>query len=232
MVVKCEECGREFEREESLEQHKRDKHGAAMTSHERKEIKKEEREKQKMAESDKTKKSKLKKRVAYVAVAVLIIGLLYGVFTVLSVSPTGNSVYDLSGIPNGFVHWHADVDIITCGNDRKLPEALPNQLLGTHNMHTHDKAANLASLPASDGNGVIHTEGTIRDNPTEHTLGRFLSALGIKYSETSIYEFNNGDLCSNTNTTGTLKVFINDQETLNWISYLPRDGDFIRLEFG
>ena len=176
------------------------------------------------------KRGKNRKNAVYIGIGVLvIIGL---AFAVASFPMTGNSIkdFDISGIPNSFVHWHADVDIIVCGEDKNLPEALPGKLLGASSLHTHAKTENIRSLPNSDGNGVIHNEAVIPSQPGEQTLGRFLDHMNIPFSEGQIMDKKNGDKCPE-GEEGRVRLFVNGNENPQWRNYIPRDGDIIKIEF-
>lgn len=231
----CEHCKKEFNTEEGLKQHQADKHGIGkVTSHEMKEKKKEERERKVETETGKIKSARRMRNTAIAAfVIILIAGVGYIVATLPPPEPPVTSVgsgnYNLAGFPNSFIHWHADVDVLICGEDVQLPYALNGGLLGTGRLHTHDYAQNIASLPGTDGNGVIHTEGNVPQAPAEHTLGKFMGNIGVRFSNTTIMDKTNGDLCGEA--AGTVKVFLNDQPLSDPLNYLPRDRDEIRIEF-
>lgn len=230
MVFKCDICNRDFNTEQGLQQHNQDKHGTS--SHSMKHNKKEEKENRKKEEQTKIKRSKLsKKMLTYfgIAAAVLIVG-----YFIINIKPTTstNNIYNLTGIPQGFVHWHADVDVVICGEDKKLPESVRGTLLGTHKLHTHSNSENIGSLPGSDGNGVLHNEGFILQGPAGHTLEAFMRNIIVRFSETQIMDRSNGMLCDNSNNTGSVKVFVNDNILESPLNYIPRDQDFIKIEFG
>lgn len=229
-MPQCEQCQRDFTTDEGLAQHNRDKHGIGkVTAHEMKEQKRHEREQVKEKERSSQKRTKRTKQAAIAAVVLLILaGIGYFVANLpKQAEPAGS--YDLTGFPSSFIHWHADVDVVICGEDRRVPEAVSGGLLGKNRLHTHDRSTNINSLPGSDGNGVIHTEGNVRQAPSEHTLERFMQNIGVKFSESEIMDKKNGDTCGNA--TGTVKVSLNDQPLSNFTVYLPRDKDNIRIEF-
>lgn len=224
--MKCEKCDKEFANDNSYHQHMHDKHGVPMPSgarEERLEKKKEERRHEAMEK----KKGGRMKHVALIVVIVLIFA---AAALFVASTPSGRTAgYDVSGFPNYPIHWHADVDVVICGEDKQLPEATPGGLLGTHMLHTHDRSANINSLRNSDGNGVIHTEGDVKGAPEEHTLQAFMKNIGVRFDNQTIMDKKNGDLCGDA--PGMVKVFLNDKTLENFIDYLPRNGDFIRIEF-
>ena len=167
---------------------------------------------------------------------------LFGVVAILAIYATGFLIVpfftpadaiqrQLADVPNSFVHWHADVDIVVCGEERTLPEATPGNDIGSPEMHTHDKQENLRSLPGTDGNGLIHSEGNFNTNPIEHTMGRFMDYMNIPFTNTSVYEFSNGDACPD-GKQGMLRMLLNGQNSTLFRDHVPHDGDLIQLEFG
>ncbi len=229
-MPRCEQCQRDFGTEEGFLQHNKDKHGIGkISSHELKEQKKQEKEEQKHGEYSKQARNK---RIRNASILVVVIIIFIVSAYILSAPPKNGAVsprYDLAGIPSSFVHWHADVDVVVCGEDKKLSEAASGGLLGTNRLHTHDRATNIQSLPGSDGNGVIHTEGTIPQSPGEHTLDKFMKNIGIEFGNETIMDKKNGDLCNGT--AGSVKAFLDDNLLDDFLNYLPRDRDVIRIEF-
>ncbi len=210
-----------------------------LSKHELRELRREARKEDRKTEEEKHRGAKKRQKIlTYVVLVFVLIGIGFGVY---SLSFTGNSIKpgtndyiqaQLATIPNSFVHWHADADVIVCGENKQLPLAAPGSLLGTHRMHTHDKISNAGSLPNSDGNGVMHNEGNLHEAPFENTLGKFFQNLGIPLSENGVFNVKDGDKCPDGNV-GELKVFVNDKEQQDdFFYYIPRDGDRIRVVFG
>lgn len=204
--------------------------------HEWREERRERRQEERTQQVQTRQKAGRRNRMAWIGLAVLlVVGIGYIVTGALSAG--GDSVNDdylqaqLTDIPAGFVHWHADLDIVVCGEERQLPEATPGGLIGDHRLHTHDRVTNQQSLAASDGNGVIHNEGDITLAPRLHTLGRFMDQVGARFSNTGVYEMENGDACPD-GTVGQLTVTVNDQVLEDPENYIPRDGDKIVVTFG
>ncbi len=197
---------------------------------EREQRRQQEREGQKKQEQTETGKKKRKQLVTMIVVFFVAAGIIYGLY-ILITAPTPYSQYDLSGIPTSFVHWHADVDILICGENKLLPLAVGSGLIGTPYMHTHDTTTNVRSLPGGDGNGVLHNEGIIPQDPSRHTLLKFLENVFIPASATSIMDKKNGDLCPD-GSVGTVTVTKNGEPLANWTTYIPRDGDRFVISFG
>lgn len=201
---------------------------AALSSHDVKEAKRKARDAIREQERKKAHGAKQRKMlfvIAAASLAVLIVS-----YVVITGTPEPKTAYNLTGIPEGTVHWHADVDVVICGEPRGLPYGPAGGYLGTKRLHTHDREENMRSLPGSDGNGVIHTEGVISEAPEEHTLGMFMKNINITFSKTMIMDKKNGDRCGNE--TGVVAVFLNGKVLDHPENYLPRDKDFIKIEFG
>ncbi len=211
-----------------------------LSRHEIRELRREERKERRKEEEGKERKSKsIRKALTYLVAVLVIAGIGFGAY---SLSINGNAISkeadayvqsQLAAIPRSFIHWHADVDVIVCGEDRRLPEAPLNGLLGTHRMHTHDSITNAGSFPNSDGNGVLHNEGNFHEAPYEHTLGRFFQNIGIPLSKDGVFEIKGGAACPDSSQ-GTLKVFVNEKDATDpdFLYYIPRDGDRILVVYG
>ncbi|MBI4018022.1 MAG: hypothetical protein HY368_00220, partial [Candidatus Aenigmarchaeota archaeon] len=79
---RCADCGKEFSSAEGLGQHMRDKH-AAMSSHELKEQRRQEKEEQLRKEKDKTQRARLTRKILIVGGAFLLLSGLVYVFLIL-----------------------------------------------------------------------------------------------------------------------------------------------------
>ncbi|MBI4176664.1 MAG: hypothetical protein HY518_05640 [Candidatus Aenigmarchaeota archaeon] len=210
-----------------------------LSRHDMKELRREERKEGRKQEADKQDKAKRKGRILTWLVFILIVaGIGYGGYGFFTSPVTGNSV-DMDYIreqalafPDGFTHQHADLDIVLCGVEQNLPGAPLNGQIGPSELHTHDSVTNQRSLVNSDGNGVIHTEGNVRNSPEAHTIGRFLEHMGIAFSETSIMNYKDGDICQLSGEAGSVSATLNDNPLEKWINYLPKDGDIIVISFG
>jgi len=203
------------------------------TSHDIKEEKRKEKEHQREKESKAARQAKMKKTIGILAAVGVFVAIFGGLIYLVIAQPAKPvATLDLAGIPSGFIHWHADIDIILCGQDTSLPEPPLGGELGTSTLHLHDKSTNLNSMPESDGNGVIHIEGDVSKAPQQYTLGKIMEVIGVPFSNTSIMNYKNGDTCPNATTAGTVKVFRNNRTLENALYFIPRDHDFIRIEFG
>lgn len=210
-----------------------------LSRHELRELRREGRKKERKESEDRQVKSKKRGRIiTYIVIVLVLAGIGFGAY---SLSTGGNGISpevgdylraQLATIPSSFVHWHADADVVICGENRQLPEARVGGLLGTQNIHTHDKATNAGSITNSDGNGVLHNEGNFHEAPYEHTLGKFFQNIGVPFSESGVMNVKNGDACP-AGGRGTMKVFINEKEAVgtDFLYYIPLDGDRIRIVF-
>ncbi len=204
-----------------------------LSKHERRELKrlKREEERGKQEENKKRKKS-TKSVITYSIITIVVLGFIYLIYFLITRAPSsnGDSIYDLSDIPSGVIHWHADIDIFICGEDIELPDGLVGGHLGTGLSHTHDRTTNKNSMPSSDGNGVMHLEGNVKANPSESTFVKYMKNIGINFNENEIMDKKNGDLCNDKN--GTVNVYVNSKKYDKDINYyIPRDNDIIDIKF-
>lgn len=204
--------------------------------HELREERRELRKQERLQQEEGQRKTSQRNRILGIGLAVLlVIGIGYAVTGALTAGgdPADRDYLQeqLVDIPAGFVHWHADVDVFVCGQERRLPEALPGGLIGDHQLHTHDATTNRQSFAgSSDGNGVVHNEGDITLAPHLHTLGQFLENLNIPFSSDGVYEYRNGGSCA-AGAIGQLTVTVNEKILENPKDYIPRDGDKIEVRF-
>jgi hypothetical protein len=167
-------------------------------------------------ERDMKSREKRNKMLTYMLIISLVSFMGYSVFN-LTVSPiTGNVASDNTGIiPSGDVHWHATPRIFLCGEEKKIYAPVTGHA-GTSLLHTHSDRR-------------IHVEGVIPSS--EHiTIGRFFDNIFVKFSETEIMNYKNGDVCPDGNP-GYVKMFVNEAENNEFRNYVVRDGDVIEIRF-
>jgi hypothetical protein len=157
---KCEKCQRDFNSEEGLNQHNRDKHSIGLQSkHELRQIKKQERENQLEFDRKKTARSKWLKRSMYIGVPATLIVI---VFVFVSSQPHVTAINSVSNseVPEFPIHWHPHLEIVINGQQQTIPANL-GLTGGIHSpTHTHDST------------GVLHYEND-RPNFENMRLGYF-----------------------------------------------------------
>ncbi len=137
----------------------------------------------------------------------------------------------------GPVHWHADFEIIICGEKQLLLESTGiSNKVGTATLHHHNDYR-------------IHVEGTLL-SLQDASLGRFFESIGgvltdtyigiPQKNETTLY-WHNGDHCPD-GSTGTLSMYVQKGTSVTAVSdidgyiispeiYVP-PGDKITIIFG
>ncbi len=202
MPFKCDQCDREFNTEQGLEQHKSDKHG--VSRHEKKEVKKQ-REEERKEEIGKKISSKKKKRLAIIAIIIMaVIGVGYYVATSIPASTSGVVVG-----PAGSTHIHHDFKLYV--NGQAIDFSQPKYQLRSRLVH----------FEGGDG-FVIHTHAT------GMTLGYMLNTLGIQLAPGCI-KVDSTNYCDDGSK--TLKVYVNGEQTGNG-DYLMKDLDKILVSYG
>ncbi|HZX12002.1 MAG TPA: hypothetical protein VFE88_00900 [Candidatus Nanoarchaeia archaeon] len=133
-----------------------------------------------------------------------ITGIIYYSFNNNNDIPTG-----AADLPAGPIHWHPHLIIKINGQEQVIPA---NIGLGQVHAPTHTHAPD----------GIIHLEN---NKPTTKTLklGYFFDVWGKTFSNECIL-----DHCTDK---GTLKMFVNGNENLDFENYLLRDKDEILIEY-
>ncbi|MBI2173126.1 MAG: hypothetical protein HYT73_02865 [Candidatus Aenigmarchaeota archaeon] len=211
---RCERCQKNFDSEESLQQHNRDEHGAGIqqSKHEIRQLKKQERENQKNMERRRIMKGKKIKRVIYVTIPLIIAA---AAFIFISSQPSTEQAttefISASKIPNFPIHWHPTLEVIIKGQKQTIPANLGT--IGVHQpIHTHDLT------------GELHYENS---NPTPENmpLRYFFEIVWRKtFNDTCIMDHCNDE-------TGTVKMFVNGRQSFEFENYIPKDKDEIVIEF-
>ena len=129
-------------------------------------------------------------------------------------------------------HWHASIEIEVCGEQRDLPRA-PASTTQLHGGPFLGKSA----LRHTHDDNVYHTEGLRLKDKEETALGLFMDDIGVPFSETRIFEKRNGDVCENTDSAGTVQMFVNGKPNTEFRDYVveptPKaDDQVIRIVFG
>lgn len=155
--------------------------------------------------------------------------IIFGIIVLATIVSTGylvgNTVYmSLTSWSKGLVHWHADFEILICGQKVVLPEptGIANRV-GTEEIHHH-------------GDYRIHLEGVMKERE-DATLGNFFDAIDVHFSNEKILNMDNGDYCPD-GKKGTVKMFVNNQlYTGDYRDYVIAPysqvppGDFIKIVF-
>ncbi len=152
--------------------------------------------------------------------------IIFGVFVIVSVyfllsggSGTTSGPYAVARPPEQIVHWHADIELETCGKvrDDLLKIDFDAGGRGTHLLHTH-------------GDGKIHIEDKVIWRKEDIALGKFFDAVGLIFSENLLLDKKNGDECS-PGKKGKVKMFVNGKENSEFRNFVMTDGDKIKLVF-
>ena len=213
---KCNECERNFSSQDALDQHNRDKHGVGggQSTHELKQLKKQESGKQQEFENRKASRSKLIKRSTYVAVPILIIAVAFAFISSQPPAATTDSINSISAseIPRGPIHWHPKLTITINGQQQIIPTNLGVTSSFHYPIHTHDTT------------GVLHYEN---NNPTPENMP-------LKYFFEQVWRkpFNNTCILNYCNDgSKTVKMTVNGKENFGFENYIPKDKDEIKIEF-
>lgn len=155
--------------------------------------------------------------------------LAFVVICVVVLSVTGYILFDtmsknIFSWSKGPVHWHADLEIFTCGQERHFdsPESKLLNRVGSASVHHHDDMR-------------IHLEGVLM-NREQATLGYFFDTIDVPFSSDRIFEYRNGDSCPD-GKTGKVRMYINGVENFEFREYVIAPypdvppGDRIKITF-
>ena len=185
--------------------------GEGLSKHQQKKLRKQERETGKeSAERNLQNKQRRKSLIQYGIIGAVLLGLVGLGYGFVQLLPEGSGTYTQAPI-----HWHASLEIVTCGQTRELPMPLPGQHLGTGLLHTHEDQ-------------LIHIEGVI-PNADAIKLGRYMDNIGLHFKNNEILDYQNGELCNGK--PGSVKLLVNGEENNLFTDYVIKDGDKFRIVF-
>ena len=200
---KCDKCGKEFNSERSLAQHKRDYDHSKLEDKERSFS-------EKIPTPDYNFREWLKRnrRLVRITGFVLVIGA--GVALVL-LPNWGTSVSEEEIVSRNGLHRHVDLDIEILGEEQTIPM---NVGIGAKEepIHTHTER------------NVLHLEFSGMVQKDDIRLSRFFDIWGKRFTKECIFDKCNGP-------EGQLKMFVNGRRNYEFGDYLMRDGDRIEVVF-
>lgn len=115
-------------------------------------------------------------------------------------------------------HWHAGFEARVCGVRQ------PDFAYSQGDVHTH-------------GDGKIHVHPHSPDSlGANANLRKFFQSVNLGVANSTLQfpdarSFKDGDSCPD-GRQGVVRVVINGQQRGDFLSYVPQDGDFVRVEFG
>lgn len=189
-----------------------------LSRHELKKLKRQQREEEEKKKLETQEKSKKRKGlIKYSIYAIIAIVVIFGLFKLFSGGSDSNNSSDSGPYTSSPVHWHASLDVYICGEKVTIPENAP---LGEHHLglpllHTH-------------ADRLIHIEGQIW-NKEEITIGKYMKVIGEEFTDTTLLDKNNGDLCNEN--PGKVKLIVNSKENQELTNYVVQDGDKLELRF-
>ena len=187
-----------------------------LSKHERRQLKLAERREAKQNVIEAEEKKKLfGKIITYSVIAIIVIGFAW--FFLSLPKPTLVN-YDTGGLsfPLGSIHWHATPTLTICGKNVALPIPAPGQEIGSVLLHIHDDR-------------LFHIEGTV-SSPSQITLGAMMLNIGKNFSQTTLLDKKNGDLCP-TGKQGKVQLIVNGIGNSEYENYIIKDGDKIEMRF-
>lgn len=164
---------------------------------------------QKLGEQVRAARKKTVKMISKIAVIVLLVGGSVGWLAWYIANQPKTPEGEI--ISQSGIHWHPQLTISAKGKTQEIPANLG--LGAIHQpIHTHDSS------------GVLHLEiqGLVRKDDTK--LGRFFKIWGKQFTSNCILDFCN-------NESGTVKMFVNNEENTEFENYPMKDGDKIEIRY-
>lgn len=150
-------------------------------------------------------------KLVVLPIILIIVG--FGIYSIIAYRQSGVEEHGLVLEEKpGFkaVHWHAKLKMSACGKKLKLPLEK-----GTPLLHTHKDSEK------------IHIEGLIT-GPEDATLGKFMQAVSVSFSQNRLFDFVNDSMCSN-GKSNILRMIVRGLENSEFENYPIADGDVIEL---
>lgn len=177
----------------------------ALSAHDKQQLKRQQREEHQQQKETAEEKAQHHKNYLWIAITLVI--LVAFAATIYYLSTQKEATYT-----DRQVHWHVLIDMNICG----IPTDLPCNVHTPGIVHGEDFCGEPNFHHHHDN--TIHIEGLIQKKE-DIALGRFFDIIGVPFSNTTLMNYTNGALCGNT--TGTLKMYVNDQPRTDFRDYIP-----------
>lgn len=163
----------------------------------------------KLDEQARATRKKMVKKISKIAIIVLLVGGSVGWLAWYITNQPKTPESDI--LSKSGIHWHPELTIMINGQKQEISANLG--LGAVHQpVHTHDST------------GVLHLEiqGVVRKDDIK--LGQFFKIWGKQFTSNCILDF-----CGNQS--GTVKMFVNNEENAEFENYHMKDGDKIEIRY-
>ena len=225
-MLKCEECNREFPDENSLKQHKLDRHEKAKQLEIKKQVEKSEEEKQKNSEQKLIANAKLVKNLKTFGIITIIVIIIIAVgYWYVSEANAVKANAKAAGIPTAPIHWHPHLKIVINGEEQVIPANIGVTIGKVIDDKISMDGGGMSPTHTHAADSIIHLENNAPwTKPETLTLGYFFDIWEKTFSETCIFEYCNSD-------NATVKMFVNGKQNFEFGNYIMRDGDKIEIRY-
>lgn len=153
------------------------------------------------------------KKIVLSLIIISIVILIVGSALLLSRETTVTS--DDRVVSRNGLHWHPRLKIFIKGQKIELENNIGRTGGKEKPLHTHTEDYK---------DGIIHLEFDGVVSKEEVKLGKFFKIWGKEFSQTTIFDKENGP-------EGTVKMFVNDKENFDFQDYEMRDKDNIEIRY-
>ncbi len=118
----------------------------------------------------------------------------------------------------GKIHWHANFDVYLCGERQEFTKGydFEEDRIGTLQLHTHN-------------DNVIHIEDRVIKKE-DIALGRFFDIIRIPFDNDKIMNKKNGDICPNTEKSGSVSMYVNGVENDEYRNFVPKPCTSVNIQ--
>ncbi|MEK6951853.1 MAG: hypothetical protein AABX29_02455 [Nanoarchaeota archaeon] len=129
---------------------------------------------------------------------------------------------NITGIPQGAIHWHPRLTIIINNEEVRIPTNIGINIGKI--VDTYLSGMRMSPTHTHEADGTIHLEN---DNPSKKpetlTLGYFFYVWGKQFNSSCVFEY-----CTDK---GELKMYVNGEENTEFENYIMKDKDDLKLEY-
>ncbi len=199
----CENCNKRFDTESGLNQHNNSKHVKINVN--------------------KLSMKTFRKPALYAILSLVIVGIAYGIYSLVSATYTAKAVATSLGLPNAPIHWHPNLEIIVNDGKITIPANIGIGLQYSSSPH-YDPMMRMTNIHTHDSTGKLHWEVMRVPKPADLYLGNFFQVWDKAFNSNCIFEYCNG-------LEGSVKMFVNGNPNYDFEKYIVRDGDKIQIVY-
>lgn len=131
---------------------------------------------------------------------------------------------DAQTISQSGVHWHPELSIYIKGQKKEIPKDLGIGSVYSDHLF-YDPMMQMTDIHTHTSDGILHWE--VMSGPVKKGHARLKAFFGIwgkTFNANQIFDYQNGQ-------EGTVKMFVNGQESSEYENYVVKDKDKIEIRY-